>query len=327
MYETEQDIQKQVELAKQGKFWTQEFYNNAYYKVKHKYPIVVPSYNNPNNHITKNFINKFTEDYNWPVYMIIRKSQEEEYLKYNDKKYLIAIPDEEIDNIVKVRNKILDLFDEQIFVFDDDIRSFTYSIAATYANDSSKYRSKSLRVSEVKPLYIIAMWQLMHEIALEHNISISTLVNTGFGFNIRHTDVDKSLDIYSGLCSQVVCLNVPLLKQHNIRYRDTGGHEDFDIQFLCLEQQLPTVIFNFISYAASPMKPSFNGQNTLKERFAIQANAMKQDWGDIDWVVFRTTHKGLDNVGVNWNIYRKKYGVGQKLNGYEKLKNSKLWLD
>ena len=62
-------------------FWTEELYEKAYNIVKdRKYPIIIPSYNRPQPIVLDKFFNDFTEEYNWPIYFIVRKSQEEEYI-------------------------------------------------------------------------------------------------------------------------------------------------------------------------------------------------------------------------------------------------------
>lgn len=61
--------------------------------------------------------------------VVVRESEKKDYLKVIPKENLIAVPDEEIDNIVKVVNWIIDNSEEEIIaMIDDDIIDMIYRL-------------------------------------------------------------------------------------------------------------------------------------------------------------------------------------------------------
>ena len=87
---------------------------------KRKFGIYIPSYKRAATIST----HKLLEYYK----VVVRKSEETEYLKVIPKENLIAVPDEEINNIVKVVNWIVDNSEEDaIAMIDDDMNDLIYS--------------------------------------------------------------------------------------------------------------------------------------------------------------------------------------------------------
>lgn len=76
--------------------------------------IIIPSYKRANNVFTKKI---FPE-----AIVVVPESQKEEYEKnYSN---VVAIPDERDGSVAKKRNAVLDLFNEDVFMVDDDISGF-----------------------------------------------------------------------------------------------------------------------------------------------------------------------------------------------------------
>ena len=86
-----------------------------------KFGIYIPSYKRATTIST----HKLLEYYK----VVVRKSEETEYLKVIPKENLIAVPDEEINNIVKVVNWIVDNSEEDVIaMIDDDMNDLIYRL-------------------------------------------------------------------------------------------------------------------------------------------------------------------------------------------------------
>ena len=80
----------------------------------------------------------------------------------------MSFPDEEINSLGKTRKKIVESFDDQIFMLDDDITNLYYLLPDKVVN-TYKFRSE-----EGNFFRILAVWQILHEIAIELNTNIIT---------------------------------------------------------------------------------------------------------------------------------------------------------
>ena len=88
---------------------------------KRNFGIYIPSYKRANTIST----HKLLEYYK----VVVRKSEEDAYLKVISKENMIAVPDEEIDNIVKVVNWIVDNAEEDVIaMIDDDMNDLIYRL-------------------------------------------------------------------------------------------------------------------------------------------------------------------------------------------------------
>lgn len=88
---------------------------------KREFGIYIPSYKRAATIST----HKLLEYYK----VVVRKSEETEYLKVIPKENLIAVPDEEINNIVKVVNWIVDNSEEEVIaMIDDDMNDLIYRL-------------------------------------------------------------------------------------------------------------------------------------------------------------------------------------------------------
>ena len=148
------------------KWWTHELYDNAYDIVKdRKYPVLIPSYNNPNPNAVKGFLSKMDDEYNYPIILFVRESQYDEYVKSNEHPYVTVVKykDELINSAGKARHWSLKWLYKNgythAFSFDDDLQDISYSIRGY----TGKGDPKSLVIGSVNIAKVLAMWQLSVE--------------------------------------------------------------------------------------------------------------------------------------------------------------------
>ena len=89
--------------------------------------------------------------------MVVRKSEETEYLKVIPKENLIAVPDEEINNIVKVVNWIVDNSEEDVIaMIDDDMNDLIYRL-----DFNEKITDPEVITSELERIAQLKDWILL----------------------------------------------------------------------------------------------------------------------------------------------------------------------
>lgn len=310
-------------------YWTTDLYNKAYEIVKDRlFPVVVPSYNRPDNLFSK-FCNDFMkpgEEY--PIYFVVRDSQREAYMNapyIQGREYMrvISFPDEEIDNIGKTRAKIVSYFQnkvDNIIMFDDDVLDGSFTVPS-YKADGVDVKSKllTLRSSQSKkaeesPFFkptsfgrMLAMWQVMHEIAVEkYNIGLSTCLSAGFAYMPDYCLQKSSIRLYSGCFAAFVALNLKLIKEHDINYRTIlgNGHEDIDFQIRCLEDKIPMCEFRWLQFAFDGTVSTEMGRTYTdgKERYKVQAEELQNNFSHLPYLKYMC-RRGVYNVRVNWNKY------------------------
>ena len=294
--------------------WTNKLYEAAYDIVKdRKYPIIIPSYNRPECEFLK-WANPIMEPgYEWPIYIVVRESQKQLYeaseqIKYKDYIHVKAFPDELINDLGKTRAQIVKAFSKQFdtfFMWDDDISNFCHTVPFLRLNDEYKNRC----IGCINFGKSIAMWQLAHEYAqAKYDILYSTGMLQAFSWVPEFGHVDRSLRILSGTPTCGMCLNAKKLNELGINFRTNkgNGHEDFDMLFRALQLGAITAEFRWFTFSNPGMSAEFTNSNTIQERFTMQQQEMKNNFGNIPWI--KWTHvRNLDNVGINWNRLRKEY--------------------
>ena len=275
--------------------WTKELYERAYECVENrKWPIVIPSYNRPDFITQKLF--KFTEDENWPVYVVIRESQRELYsVKYPYVTYVI-VPDHIITNIGNTRAFIVRWaikkgFD-YIFMLDDDVKSFKYSIPAL-----TKKGLPKAKVVDTSFSRFMAMWQLSSE-------SLSDFILTGlalehFAWGEDCVDVDRCTDATS-VVTDVVCVNIKRLSTLGLNYQDNKrvGHEDMEMAIQAFEHGIPCVKFKFLTYRPSPSDTW--EYSSIQERLQSQYDLMYANHNGKPYVSFRKTINGYPSITLKY---------------------------
>lgn len=275
--------------------WTEELYDRAYETVKdRKWPIVIPSYNRPDFITQKLF--KFTEEENWPVYVVIRESQRDLYsVKYPYVTY-ITVPDRIIRNIGNTRAFIVRWakavgFD-YIFMLDDDIKSFKYSISGT-----TKKGLPKAKVVDTSFSRYMAMWQVSSE-ALPDFILNGPILEQ-FAWTADCIDPDKCVDATS-LVINAVCVNLKKMQDLGLNYGDNTivGHEDIEMAIQAFEHGLPCVKFKFLTYRVNPS--DLWGYSSMAERFQRQYDIMYHNHQGKSYVCFRKDMAGFPCVTLKY---------------------------
>lgn len=296
-------------------WWTDELYDRAYDKVKDKkYPIFIPSYNRPNP-ITVSELLKMDNEYNYPIFLIVRQSQKDNYINSNENKYvkIISVEDNLISNSGLTRNMCVSIASnmgfKKIFMFDDDIKSIGYLVQGhTKSGDLKSDASKSDNISK-----IIAMWQYAMEIASnKYNVALSSV-----GFRSNSWTADKciksnAMKLVGGHVGQVCCIDINKFNMLDINYRDNKicGHEDTDIEIRLIKEKIPTCIFQFLDCEATSMSSDNWGYDNMVARLKSQYDIMFNNFKDLGFVKFFEDKRGLSRVSLNWIRARKYLGIG-----------------
>ena len=286
-------------------FWTNILYRKGYETLDEKWPVVIPSYNRPDNKFlvwTKKYMR---ENRKWPVYFIVRESQKEMYEKTiegYDSYNIVSFKDELINDIGKVREQAVNYFYNLgykfMFMIDDDITDFGYTVPL-YRNGlrvSYTYRAKDFGGS-------MAMWQLamMAACKKEPKTVLSSGAVQGFSWVEDACFETKSCVFMRGLPTLAVCLNLQVLHDAGLNYRTivNNGHDDIDLLIRALLKGCVTADFRWLSYGNPGIGTSLLGFDTVKERFERQYNEMYANFKDVPFVKWRE-RKGIKNVGIVW---------------------------
>lgn len=296
------------------KWWTELYLDKAYDIVRdRKFPILIPSYNNPNPPAVRGFLSKMNSNYNYPIILFVRDSQKDEYLKSNNHPYVtvVSMKDELIDSAGKARKQSLKwLYNNgysHAFSFDDD----ALGIGMTRKGFTGKGDPKSESIKDIDNVAkILACWQLsMEKLEKKYdNIALTGVYPVGFSWKAEYCWMDESALLYRGNLNQVVCLNVNNLIKNGIVYKDNKecGHEDIQLVLEAMMKDMIVATFPFIWYSTPPMDiNNFSCfGSTMKDRFHAQQELMRKNWGDNPYVTFREK-RNLDQVIINFRKYRK----------------------
>lgn len=292
-------------------FWTNKLYNKAYDVVKdRKFPIVIPTYNRPENKFIQWATSTFTDDENWPIYLVVRESQVEQYeaspyVKDFDYVHVIGFTDSEIDDIGKVRKKIVEHFsktEDCVFMFDDDITGFTYTAPFKRASGSNI----SMSVKPKSTARVFAMWQLAMETAMSKrdDLIISNAMIAGFNWMPDFCDEEQSIRFMSGPQTLAVCINLKTFNKYNLNYRTLigNGHDDVDLLIRALLAGCTSCEFRWLSYQSPGIGTDILNFASVEQRFKQQYDEMYAHYSEVDFVKWKHAKNGkqLDNVGINW---------------------------
>lgn len=298
------------------KWWTYQLYEKAYELVQdHKFPVLIPSYNNSNPVAVRGFLSKMDENFNYPIIIFVRDSQKSAYIEANTHPYVtvVSMPDEMIDSAGKARRWSLKwLYDngyDHAFSFDDDALDIVYTQKAYTANGEIKNAVvKSDNVARV-----LAMWQLaMEELERRYDrVVLTAPYGVGFGWKMEYGFCDQSALLFRGNLNQTVCLNVKNLIENGITYYDNRvcGHEDIDLVLQSLQKNMVVATLPFINYAVPPMDvANFSAfGTTMEDRMKAQQAIMKERWKDYEYVTYKDK-RGQAQVVPNFRKFRKDFG-------------------
>lgn len=293
--------------------WTELMHDNAYDIVKdRKWPVLIPSYNNPNPSVVKGMLANMDEDHNYPIIIFVRDSQKEAYESANTHPYVtvVSMQDDLICSAGLARRGSLKWLHDNgyhhAFSFDDD----ALGLGMTKKGYTGKGDMKSQAIKDTNISKVLASWQLAME-SLEdkyNNVILTAPYPIGFSWKESYCWSSESALLYRGNLNQLVCLNVNNLVDNNITYFDNkeSGHEDIDLILQGLSKDMLVATFPFIWYSVPPMNvDNFTAfGSTMQDRFITQQKIMIDKWGDFPYVTFREK-RGLSQVVPNFRKYRK----------------------
>ena len=309
--------------TREKKWWTELLLDDAYDIVKsRKWPILIPSYTNPDSGkgfvppAIKGFLSGMDENFNYPIFIFVRESQEKSYKEENKHPYVTIVPykDSLIDSAGKARlwslKWLYKMGYENAFSFDDD----ALGIGLTKYGVTGKGDPKSEAIKNANISKVLAVWQYSMEKLQERfdNVVLTAPYPIGFSWKNTYCWMDESVLLYRGNLNQVVCLNVKNLVDNGLYYKDNRecGHEDIQLILESLHKDMIVATFPFIWYSTPPMDiANFSAfGNTMKDRFNKQQEIMKSNWDSDPWVIFREK-RGLAQVVINFRRFRKDKGI------------------
>ena len=311
-------------------FWTNRLYECAYDRVKNrKYPLIIPSYNRPNNLMIKYIYNNTDANEPWDIYFLVRESQQEqyennEYFKKLDYVKTLPFKDEEINDIGKVREKAVEYFKnkaECIIMMDDDVQGLSYTVPFMRPSGGkiSLYVSEKACNKKINFSRIIEMWQVAMEEAIKINdrLIISCPMISGFSWAEDYCDSIKALKFMSGAQVCCICINVDNCIKYDVNFRTAvnNGHEDKDFVIRAVLAGCATAEFRWLAYQCASMGTDLRNV-AVKERMSQQHDEMYNNFKDVDFVKYIIDRNDFKNVRINWNKATKYYNslTGDNIN-------------
>ena len=301
-------------------FWTNNLYNMAYDKVKdRKYPLIIPSYNRPNNNMIKYIYENVDPSEPWDIRFLVRKSQKEayevnEYFQKCDFVTTLALEDELINDIGKVREQAVNYFMDKsqcIFMMDDDVTGLFYTVPFMRASGAKISLEVGPKIAKRNFARVLAMWQVAMEesIKIHNSLIISCPMIAGFSWAEKYCDSDISLKFISGAQVCCLCINVDNCKKYDVNFR-TGkgnGHEDKDFVIRAIQKGCMTAEYRWLAYNCETMGTELLN-TAVKDRMAQQYDEMYANFPDVDFIRWVDGDRnGFKNVRINWNKAMKYY--------------------
>lgn len=273
-----------------------------------EFPICVPTYGRPDNAMVK----VWRADKRLPVIFFIRKEQKELYrpLKNEGAKIVLLTHSYCAGS---TRREICEWGRnhgyKHIFMFDDRVTR-----VSMLAPKISRTGRLSLgTVSEYRSTYHgMLLWEYLIK---KYDPIISGGAHSGFTFDPGN--IGLAPKFFGVDCQIAIHLNLEMLAEHGIAYRDTKdcGSDDAAINFDCLSRGLPYMVFSDLEYDCIPSGDGNTGGqaategNTRAERFTEYCNRfMKNVCGE--------NHPGVwirkDKTGVPYIRFKWRYWKDQK---------------
>ena len=261
--------------------WTISFAKtiNEQIKPSDRYPIFVPSYNRYNDNAI--FISIMRDYSTWPVFVIVRKSQYDNYVKSYNCSHITIIPidDNKITDAGMAHAACINVSEsDNLFVIDDDI--IPHINAEAINIESNKI--KSMPVYGVQNFDLIfAFWQCIHEHLINKytNCCCTTIEDKSFNFDVKSI-YDLSYGPHKFMCG--VCFNKQRLNNLNYRSCSVYGHDDIDLMFQLAQNSYFPLSIKPLTFTSN--KYGNWGYNTLDERLISQFEMLNSNWGDCSYV-------------------------------------------
>ena len=321
--------------------FTKLLYEKSYKIVdSSKMPIVIPSYNRPNFDFLTLIKDTVDEDITYPIFVVVRKSQEEMYLESTkDCKNvtIIAADDDTIKGSGLVREYISKEFlkrgYENLFMLDDDVSM----VSCLSKKTNSMGNITSVPDSSLSMYKVFAILQFAHE---ELCNKFDKYVFTGIApkFWCYHpwlSDSTDSLKILHKSLTQVFAINTVRFREFNIEYHDneTHGHEDSDVLFQILESGCLTGCVEGITYFAGKMD-SDRGFESIEARFVEywkRTLAAHPDLVEKGMISYNKKDIAHAHPIVRWKkgrkLYSPEYYTDNKFDLFNILTNTNRWRD
>ena len=261
----------QEEKINYDNYFSHNLYSESYDKIlpKDRMRIVIPSYNNFDSATLKLFASSKLE---WPIDVIVRKSQEE---KYNElySANIIGIDDELINSGTKAKKYIFEHYSGDIFQFDDDLEKLCYCFPG-YTDDG---KLKTFRSKDPDPVKVVAMWQIIHKNLMDiYKYCWATVPGKdafAFAFDIRDKNINLAVNSQP---SAIFAVNLDRLKDYDVYIDDTISADDICTYWLALNKGLWPACIELLSYLIGKPRLEHYGKNcnSLKERFEKQTNEL-----------------------------------------------------
>lgn len=316
--------------------WTMDFYSIAYENlVNEKIPVVIPSYSRWNKASFLDDIRNYRKE-SWPIYVVVRESQKDLYEKnYGDisEVTILAFEDEQINDIGKTRQKILDYFGDykSIFMLDDDIRIILKS-RALYVDEEGIEHDKCMphKISSdySDPARLLAMWQLIHEhLTNKYEDELWCTFLRCLIWTIGSDCVGDRSYTLGGPAGGAQCVNLDILKKKNLNYVSNSFefHEDMGLMIRAMKCALYVASINFINdvidYGDSVIGKEIGLDNKV-DRFKYQDSNTIAEHDDFRYVRLNNKQK----AAINWDKYLKALGIYDRYGSiehelYDKLVN------
>lgn len=317
-------------------FWTEELYEKAYDIVKNRrFPIVIPSCNRPNPIILNTFLK---EDYNgdyWPVYFIVRNSQEEEYRKSitRPNTYIVGFEDNLIDDYGKAKQMCLDFAYSQkfdyIFSLDDDLEDLGFNILTKSGVGNPRAGSPDYKINNNK---FLALWQLASEICFnKYNVLYVSTNLKSTSWPIINVDQESSIKLISGK-SPMQALNIKELHDKPYKFRSDKevGFSDLDFIINLYANGDYTAMLPWLYYdmpADGVSLDNYPYYNSLKERLITSMDKLFALHPDKNFISRRDQKNKalgiLPGAGIKINTVRVRKNIGlenYKHNVYKDIK-------
>ena len=300
-------------------WWTNVLYDKAYDIVKdRKFPVTIPGYNRPGLPTLKMLkVAEYTEDLNWPFYVIVRESQYDMYVEATKQYKYVTIksfPDKVIDNAGAVRRTTQKWLNsigvKATFQMDDDVGYLGYSYAGRKDDGYPKAQYRRMKKDPFSSAKVLAMWQIAMEKAMAlDDVVISCGQQIAFSWKDDYCRASESYRLMRGPMTQVVCFNIEKLCKEGIYHNNNAqvGFDDIDFTLRVIESGNKTCCFPWLVYGCEALGGG-NGDSVseekLKERFKANQDKLKSLHQDKPYVSFRPK-RGLDQVCIRWRNARK----------------------
>lgn len=318
-------------------FWTEELYEKAYDLVTEKYPIVIPSVNRPKPIIIDKIFCDFDEKYNWPVILILRKSQVEDYKKNLTNPYvqIVSFEDELINDIGKVRAVLLEhMFKnghKRIFMSDDDMYSIGFNTKTEAKNGSYVAKKPKYDINSAR---LFAMWQLASEQAFDKHGAIFAAMAPRFSsWPFDTLDEASSMKIISQ-GSPIIAVNIEKIYSENLVYESDKivGFCDLDFNIKVFDSGNTNVVFPWLyfDYPEDHMSvENYEWFSSLEERLEKSYNVLLEKHKDKNFIKvhqkpisYIKNSKAITQVSIDVRQVRKNLGLTKsyKVNVYDEIR-------